>query len=40
MQMVCHRYGVELVGTREELIEKVKAKLEIALEEQTRDGGS
>lgn len=40
VQMVCHRYGVELVGTREELIEKVKAKLEIALEEQTRDGGS
>jgi hypothetical protein len=34
VQIVCHRYNVELVVTREELIEKVKAKLLIALKEQ------
>jgi len=34
VQIVCHRYGIELVSTREELIEKVKAKLEIALKVQ------
>jgi len=36
VQIVCHRYGVDLVETREELIEKVKAKLQIALKEQDR----
>jgi hypothetical protein len=34
VQIVCHRYNIELVGTREELIEKVKAKLQVALKEQ------
>jgi hypothetical protein len=37
VQIVCHRYGVELVETREELIQKVKEKLEVALREQERD---
>jgi hypothetical protein len=37
VQIVCHRYGIDLVETREELIEKVKAKLEIALHQQERD---
>ncbi|KIW02477.1 uncharacterized protein PV09_06282 [Verruconis gallopava] len=31
VQIVCHRYGIELVETREELIEKVKEKLNAAL---------
>lgn len=34
VQIVCHRYNIELVSTREELIERVKAKLEMALKEQ------
>jgi len=34
VQIVCHRYGVELVETKEELIERVKVKLQKALEEQ------
>jgi hypothetical protein len=40
VQIVCHRYGIDLVGTREELIEKVKAKLEIALKAQNWHGES
>lgn len=34
VQIVCHRYGLTLVETIEELIEKVKEKLEYALQEQ------
>jgi hypothetical protein len=34
VQIVCQRYGVPLVETREELIEQVKEKLNAALEQQ------
>jgi hypothetical protein len=34
VQIVCHRFGVPLVETREELTEKIKEKLNIALSNQ------
>ncbi|KAF2420315.1 hypothetical protein EJ08DRAFT_653872 [Tothia fuscella] len=34
VQIVCHRYDIDLVETTEELIEKVKGKLEHALKQQ------
>jgi hypothetical protein len=34
VQIVCHRYGLPLVETREELIEKVKEKLNATLAQQ------
>jgi Nucleoside 2-deoxyribosyltransferase like len=33
VQIVCHRYGIPLVETREELIEQVRTKLEKCLED-------
>ena len=40
VQIVCHRYGIPLVETREELISEVKARLEKCIAEREKTGGS
>ena len=35
VQIVCERFGVDLVDTRKELVEKVRAKLQTAVDQQS-----